>query len=157
MISGTQPAQIVFDRELLCQSLFDELMPLLAAHWKEVAVYQDILLNPDWEVYRKAEAGGSVRAYTVRRDGVLLGYSIYFLRSNPHYKQSLQAQQDVIFITPPARGRTGFNFIKWCDEQLAIDGVAVVYHHVKVAHNFGPMLERIGYKLVDLIYARRLD
>jgi hypothetical protein len=51
----------------------------------------------------------------------------------------------------------GGRFIKWCDEQLRAEGVAVVYHHIKAAHNFGPMLERFGYELVDLIYSRRLN
>jgi hypothetical protein len=41
--------------------------------------------------------------------------------------------------------------------RLALEGIQVVYHHVKAAHNFGKMLERMDYKLVDLIYAKRLD
>jgi hypothetical protein len=47
--------------------------------------------------------------------------------------------------------------IRYADMQLKEDGVQVVYHHSKVAHNIGPLLERMGYEAVDLIYAKRLD
>jgi hypothetical protein len=32
----------------------------------------------------------------------------------------------------------------------------VVFQHVKTAHDFGPLLERIGYTLVEKVYARRV-
>jgi N-acetylglutamate synthase-like GNAT family acetyltransferase len=51
----------------------------------------------------------------------------------------------------------GPDLIRYCDEQLRADGCQAVYHHVKAAHNFGPLLKRMGYELVDLIYAKRLD
>lgn len=145
-----------FQREAT-PKIFAELKPLLEKHWREVAHFQDIPLEPDWETYENLDNSGALRTYTVRTlDGVLVGYAIYFVRSNPHYKSSIQASQDILFMDPAYRGKGG-RFIKWCDEQLKADGVQAVYQHVKAKHNFGPLLERIGYQLVDLIYARRLD
>lgn len=69
---------------------------------------------------------------------------------------SKQAVQDVVFIHPEFRG-FGKKFFIYCDDVLKNQKVQVVYHHIKAAHNFGAMLESIGYKLVDLIYAKRLD
>lgn len=87
----------------------------------------------------------------------LVGYALFFVRSNPHYKSSVQAVQDVIYLAPGVRGGTGYKFIAWCDAQLAAEGVQAVYQHVKAAHDFGRLLERQGYELVDFIYAKRLD
>lgn len=146
-----------FQRELATYELISELLPLFFLHWKEIAHFPDIMLEPDTDAYLRAEATGNLRVFTARDDsGEAIGYAVFFLRQNPHYKSSLQASQDILFIKPDRRG-TGMRLIKWCDEQLALEGVQAVYHHVKQAHNFGPMLERIGYEPVEYIYTRRLD
>jgi len=148
---------LCYKREPLTREALSEAMPLLQAHWKEIAHYQDIPLDPDVAMYVAAEERGTVRAYSARNEcGQLIGYAVFFVKHNPHYQGSLQAVQDIIYLDPDARGR-GLQFINFCDEQLRAEGVQVVYHHVKAVHNFGKALERIGYELVDLIYARRLD
>lgn len=138
------------------RDIVEEIAPLLVLHYKEIAHYQDIPLEPALDKYLSIEDEGLLRVYTARKDGKLVGYSIYFIRHNLHYSSSKQALQDILFIHPEHRG-TGGKLIAWCDEQLRAEGVQAVYHHVKAAHNFGPLLERMGYKLIDLIYARRLD
>ena len=145
-----------FGRETLSTCL-EEAKPLLIEHWKEIAQYDDIPLDPDYERYYTLENNGLLRVFTARsEEGSIIGYAVFFVNTNAHYKQSLQAMQDIIFIHPNHRG-TGGRFILWCDEQLKAEGVQVVFHHIKAAHNFGPMLERFGYELIDLIYGKRLD
>lgn len=145
-----------FQRELV-HEIFHETKPLLEKHWKEIAHYQDIALDPDFDQYERLENSGALRTFTARtEDNSLVGYAVFFVRANIHYKSSIQAAQDVLFIDPNHRG-FGRDFIVWCDEELRKEGVQAVYHHVKAAHNFGPLLERLGYELVDLIYGRRID
>jgi GNAT superfamily N-acetyltransferase len=146
-----------FQKEQLSPELFAEMLPLLTAHYKEIAHYQDIPLEPDYSSYKHLSDSDCLRIFTARNDDKeLIGYCVYFVRENLHYKSSLQAVQDIVYVRPDCRG-VGARLIKWSDEQLKADKVQVVYQHVKSAHNFGPMLERMGYELVDLIYARRLD
>lgn len=146
-----------FQREPI-RNFIDDMFPLLEKHYQEIAHYHDIELNPDLEAYLANEEAGFLRTYTIRDHGKLVGYGVYFVRPNPHYKESLQAVQDVIYLDQPLRGNgEGMKFIAWCDEELKKDGVQVVYHHVKNKLNWGPALEKMGYKLMDLIYARRLD
>lgn len=148
----------VLAREPISHALFDEMMPLLERHWKEVAHYGDIPLEPDRAMYLTAEANGALRVFTVRNDrGRLVGYAFFFVRHNPHYLSSLQAVQDVIYVETESRGRTGSWFITACEDALRAEGVQAVYHHVKTAHNWGKLLERKGYEAVDVIYAKRLD
>ena len=137
--------------------IWDEILPMLHAHYEEVGHYKDIPLDPDKSVYLAMEEAGAIKVYTVREEGKLIGYAAYFIRKHPHHKDSLQASQDIIYVDPKHRGGVGKRLIKECDERLRELGVQVVYSHLKAKHNFGPMLERMGYELQDLIYSRRLD
>jgi len=146
-----------YSLEVATRELMSEMIPLFDIHYKQIAHYQDIPLNPDYDRYLMMQDAGMLRVFTARsEDDSLVGYSVFFINHNIHYKDSLQAVQDILFIHPNHRGAGG-RLIKWCDEALAEEGVQAVYHHVKAAHNFGPLLERMGYELVDYIYARRLD
>lgn len=148
-----------FQREEVTDQTIDLFMPLFQAHYKEIAHYQDIPLDPDREAYLLAAKNNALRLYTVRSENeVLEGYAVFFVRHNPHYRSSLQASQDILYLNPQLRGgMNGYKFIKWCDEELRREGVQVVYQHVKKSHNFSPVLERMGYELIDYIYGRRLN
>lgn len=158
-------ARVRFHREPLTQSLWDEALPLLFAHWKEVAHYQDIELTPDIETYTRLEANGVIRVFTARaprydvppddRSGLLVGYALFIVTPHLHYRQVVQAQNDVIYIQPDQRGTMPLRFIDFCTESLFADGVDLVCHHPKVAHNFGPILERQGFSPMDVLYVKR--
>lgn len=148
-----------FQLEPATVAFIDEAIPLFVLHYQQIAHYQDIKLAPDYEKYLGMQQAGILRIYTAREeDGELIGYGIFLVSPNANYKASIQAQQALLFIHPDRRG-FGRQFIAWCDEQLKTEGVQVVYHHVKVKPelNFGPLLERMGYTLVDQIYGKRLD
>lgn len=137
--------------------VYSEMKPLLEKHYLEIAHYQDIPLNVAESQYRQLQDMGVLKTFTARdEENALVGYALFFVKHNMHYYTSLQAVQDVLYIDKDRRG-FGVKFIQWCDEQLRLAGVQAVYHHVKEKHNFGKLLNRIGYDLVDLIYAKRLD
>ncbi len=145
-----------YQREKCTKELFDEVYPLLEKHYEEITHYKDIPLDPNVQAYLKLEEIGTLRVYTVREEGEIVGYASFLVSRNIHYKTCLQALQDIIYIDPSKRG-FGAKFIIWCDMQLKKEGVQIVYHHIKKKHNFGPLLERMGYELIDLIYGRRLN
>jgi GNAT superfamily N-acetyltransferase len=149
---------VTFQRETP-GGLWGEIAPLLRAHWREIAHYQDIPLEVNQGGYEQVEAAGKLRAYTARSgDGALIGYAVYIVGPNLHYSSSIQAKQDVLFVLPERRKSTvGLRLIKFADDQLRAEGVQVVYQHSKVAHDIGPVMLRCGYELVEHIYARRLD
>lgn len=132
-----------------------DLRPLLQAHWREVAHYQDIPLNPDFDFYRTSP---NLRCVTVRDDGELTGYAIFGVGRNKHYMDSLQSVQDVFFVHPQHRGFAGKRLIRASDAMLRAEGVQVSYHHVKEAHPvLGALLRSEGYEPVETIWAKRLD
>lgn len=157
VVAEVHTAQAVFASESVA-TVIREIGPLIQQHWQEIAQYPDIALSPDFDQYHFLDSCGQLRIFTARVDGELIGYAIYLLAPALHYSKSLQAKQDVLFLLPEHRKSfTGMRLIAYADESLRKDGVQVVYHHVKAAHNFGPLLERMGYELSDLIYSRRLD
>lgn len=140
------------------EAVLEEIKPLLVKHWEEVSFYKDIALDPDYESYLKMDKLGVLRVYTARdEDNILMGYAVFFVRANPHYRQSLQAVQDIIFIDPEKRG-FGVKFILWTEKQLAAEGIAVVFQHLKVStpHTI-ELFKRLSYEPIDLIMGKRLD
>lgn len=139
------------------KDLINDIKPLIERHWKEIAHYDDIPLDPDYEKYIELDELGVLRCFTAR-SSELVGYIFYLVHYNPHYKSSLQAVQDILYVTPSSRGAfLGIKILRFANNELRNEGVQVEYQHIKAKHNFGPMLEREGYELVDLVYAKRLD
>lgn len=155
---GFPAARTTFARELI-SSLWSELTPLLVAHYREIAVWQDIDLKPNFPFYEKLEELGKFRFYTARLDGALIGYAGFFVQHSHHYMDSLQAQQDIVFVHPDHRGSLiGFHMLRYAEADLKAFGVQAVMHHVKLAHPaLGTLLEHMGYYATERIYAKRLD
>lgn len=149
-------APVRFAREAIA-SVFDEIQPLLQEHWREIAQFPDIALDPDFDQYRVAEGKGHLRIFTARTQDELVGYAIYFLAPALHYRRTLIAMQDILYLrTDHRRGLAGWRLIGFADRQLRADGVQIVYQRVKAAHNYSAVLERLGYELAELTYSHRL-
>jgi hypothetical protein len=148
-----------FQQEPLTPAFWHEVQPLLSAHWVEIATHPDITLDPIREKYESLQASDLLRIYTARdRNGNLIGYAVYIVGPHLHYRDSLCASQDVLFVAKHARhGSMGTRLITYADNALWADGVQNVFQHVKVDHDFGRLLERLGYTQVEKIYAKRLD
>lgn len=148
---------ITYQREPVA-GLWPEIEPLLIEHWREIAHYDDIELDVDKATYEQLDALGLLRVFTARVDGRLIGYAVYAVRRSLHYRKSLQALQDVLFLLPEYRGKAhGAGLIVFADQELQNEGVQVVYHHVKHKFDFGPLLASIGYESIEAVWGRRLD
>lgn len=89
--------------ENLTQRL-EELKPLLPHHHKEIAIYQDRMpLDPDYGAYLAADARGELCFVTARKDGELVGYALFFVKPHLHYRRTLTATMDLIYLWPDHR------------------------------------------------------
>ena len=147
--------QLVFQREEVTHSLFNEALPLLKEHYREIARFKEVPLDVDIDQYVACEKAGILKCYTARGEGELIGYSNYIIRAHPHFKSSIQAISDILYISPSHRG-FGKQFLLWCEQQLRDCGVQYVYQAVTPECDFGHLLERINYSRVDSTYAKRL-
>lgn len=148
-----------FRIESVSDALWDELLPLLDAHYREVAHFKDIPLAPIRHQYEKIEELGLLKIFTARTtNGTLIGYAAFFVTPHMHYGSSVWANMDVLFLEPSKRGRgIAEALFEYAEGLLKTFGVQVVSQHMKAAHSYGRMLERRGYELMDLIYVKRLD
>lgn len=153
--SANDHVLVSFKRENV-KRIWDDLLPLLDKHYEELAPYKDVPLDPDKDFYLKADEMGMLRVYTAREAGALVGYAVYGVRRDVHYKSLKKAEQDLLFVAPERRGRFGIRFIRWCEEQLRAEGVNLIMCHAKIHVDFGVVFEKMGYAPVDTIYYRRM-
>jgi len=145
---------VQFAAERLTHDLWAEAWPLLKQHWHEIAHFKDIPLEPDLAKYDAAHANGAVRVFTARADGTLVGYALFFVGPNPHYRSSVQAVEDVLYVDPAHRGFMPIRFVRFIVRALSTES-EVVYMHLKAAKDWGKILHRMGFEHVDQIYALR--
>lgn len=152
------PVETTFAVEPFSLDLVQELLPLFVDHYHEIATYQDIELKPRWERYEALHKNGLLRVHVARRVKTPIAYSAWILDKHLHYSDSFQAFNDVIFLQKEDRGKfLGYKFIRWSLGQLKLDKVQSVALHIKTAHNWGPMAERLGFAAEEIIYRMRLD
>lgn len=142
----------------------DEIKPILRnEHWEEVGHYDDIPIDMEWDKYFLLQDKGVLRCFTIRssvneefKDTVIQGYAFFFVDKHLHYKNTIVASQDILFVRKTSRG-IGRKFLAWCDEQLKSEGVVTVTHHAKPWFEYGTLFEKLGYEKAETIWARRLD
>jgi hypothetical protein len=145
--------------------VIDDIKPLLVEHWRELATYQDIRLDPEYEFYRKSDELGLLHIYTVREQylgqnhGDLIGYSIFFVRpSHHHYAGASWAMNDIVWIRSDRRQvGLGRQFVSYWDADLKKRGVDVVNVRAKVAQPaLAFLLKDCGYEVIEAGYEKRL-
>lgn len=173
MDGGNPDLKVRYQRETFA-SVFEEAIPLLHSHYREIAHFHDIPLSPDVEFYSRVEASDRLWLFTARapsliqRDdptkllgvgpGRLIGYSCFFVGPNPHYSSSKQAVNDVIYVDPSYRlGRVGIKLVDYAEDMLSREGVQVISYHVKLAHPaLAAILVRKGYGAIETQHAKRI-
>ena len=148
---------ITFQREKCTDEFIRECSPLWAKHQDEFRSYEGMELGPDISIFKAGEAGGILRIFSVRKRGFLVGYNVFIVAMDPHFKGDKIANQDLIFIERDERkGMLGYRFMKWCDQQLKDEGVKFIFQRLNVQRNHGAILLRMGYEPIDMVYRRRI-
>lgn len=129
---------------------------LFEKHYNEISHFKNIPLSIHEDAYLALDKSDGFKVFTARKNGTLIGYNVYFIHNSLHYKESIQAVQDAVFIDPDHRG-FGKDFLLYCENELKNIGVHVIYNHIKASYNIGPMLEKLGYELVDLVYGKQIN
>lgn len=143
----TKPmAKIGFAKELVTAELIAELKPLLIKHYKEISYLDQVPLNPDFDVYRTIEQNGFLRIFTARDVDQLIGYNMMIVNKHPHYKDSIIAIQDLLFLAPYFRGcGLGEEFLAYVDDELKMEGVKYILRIVTNKNDYSQLLGWQGY------------
>ena len=136
--------------------ILEELNPLLEAHYKEVAVYQDkIEYAPDWERYESLEKGDVLKVATVRDNGVLVGYYLTMVVPNLHYSKDLYGVNDIVLIKPEYRNaKVGMGLFLFVEEWMKDLGVSVMSMHMKTFLPFDKLCEGLDWDYTERLYLK---
>ena len=131
---------------------------LLELHWENVALNKDkIKLNPDWEIYSVLYDSGSLKIFTAREGALLVGYFVLVVAPNPHYKDHLFANNDILFLHPNYRkGLVGAKLIKFAEGHLRRMGVSVMVINTKVHKPFDKLLKWLRFNHIENVYSKYL-
>jgi len=146
-----------YQQEFLTQVEVD-IKYLIELHWSEIALNQDnIKLNPDWDAYKNLEEQGKLKIFTVRDEGVLVGYFVVIVGNSIHYKDHVFANNDIVYLRKDFRkGFAGIRLIKFAESCLKEDGVSVLVINTKIHQPFDKVLERLKFKPIERVYSKYL-
>lgn len=137
---------------------FDEVLIMLEAHYNELSVTKGFKLNPDYEVYKQADKAGNVRVIICRDNGFIIGYIIYFIGLNLHYKDCLLATEDIYYLKPEYRkGLTGIKMFKFAEKYLKTLGVNMIKYSTKVHVDNSKLFEYLDCKLIEKVFIKNLE
>ena len=141
-----------------------ELQPLLEAHWKELALFQDeVPLAVNWPWYYSLQANNQLLFVTARSsNGSLLGYYIALVTPCPHYFTTPKALHDVMRVSPEARGAgIGLKLMLFVEQELRAGGIKLWYHGRKAVTETAPAMDKLvaklGFRPADLMFAKLID
>jgi hypothetical protein len=149
---------ITIQQEILFD-IFDEMQELTRLHYEEIALHKEAIpLDPMWEEYATLERIGRLVIFTARDEGKLIGYGFFFINQHMHYARTKIAINDVLFLHPDYRKGTmaGIRLIRFCEQQLAQMAVDKITWHIKVKHDWGAILDRMGYADEDIVKGKML-
>jgi GNAT superfamily N-acetyltransferase len=136
---------------------YEELYPLFEEHYHEIAMYQDkIELDVDYDRYKLFEDLESLFTVIARDDNDnIIGYSVYIINTHLHYKSTLVAVNDIIFLDPAYRkGGLGKQMVDFCDAELKKRGVHLITLHMKTFAAFEELAVASGYDKAEYIYTK---
>ena len=138
--------------------VINEAEPLLAEHWREIAVHQDVPLKPSYVFYRKMDKMGALKIFTARRGGRLIGYAVFVVRPRHGHYEYVWAINDIVWIKPEHRRLgVGAALLAFWEAELARLGVEFVNVSSKVAHPaLHALLEKCGYSTIEIGHQKRL-
>jgi hypothetical protein len=130
---------------------------LLNLHWDEVAKNKALMqLRPDWHKYQTIEANGKLRTLYALEGDTVVGYSCNILDYHLHYSGLKVCSNDVLFVTPAARGSVGIRLIQETERIAKRDGAELMLWHAKEGSVLDMLLSRKGYPVQDIIRSKVL-
>lgn len=137
----------------------DDIKPLFHDHWLEIAGNKDTIpLDPDFDRYQILEDQEMLRIFTVRDEGKLVGYFISFIAPNLHYKTTIYALNDVLYVDPDYRaGTVAYRMFNGAMKDLKDNcNVDMLVIHMKVKFEFRKLLKSLGFTRVEENWERLL-
>ena len=137
---------------------FDRIIKLFDEHYKELSVTQELKLNPDYDVYFNADKKNLVKVVLCEDDSELVGYIVFFVGPNLHYKDCLLATEDIYYLKPEYRkGRIGIKMFKFAEEYLKSIGINMIRYSTKTHLDNSRLFEYLGCNFIEKVFIKRIQ
>lgn len=114
-------------------------------------------LDMDWDFYISLERKGLLLLFTVREKAELVGFAMYVMSPHPHHKGLISAMCDIIATRLGKRNKgIGTTLIEAAEAYFRQAEVDMVVHGFRTCYNVSPLFERLGYKMIEQQYMKRL-
>lgn len=136
---------------------FAEVSSYFAQHYQELSATKDLVLNPDYEVYKNADKKGALRVYLCYHDELIIGYIVFFISPNLHYKDCLLATEDIYYLAPEYRkGTIGIKLFKFAEKHLKSLGVNMIRYSTKTHMDNSALFEYLDCKFIEKVFVKRI-
>ena len=144
------------------RDIWFELLALIGRHYQETeATYLSDPYDPNIMQYQAMEDAGQTAIFTMRHEGILVGYLMFNVYRGLHSREMLQAREFAWYIAPEYRGKKlAPQCLTYAEKVLSALGCTLVGMSSKAfvgGADVGPFLERCGYQPVAVYYVKKLE
>lgn len=131
---------------------------MLERHWVELADHKDLMvLDPDYEKYRRMVERDALVIITAREDEKLIGYVVIICDTHLHYKTLKVALEDIHYVDPAYRRHGIFTgMLIEAERVLSERGIKIALFRVKPKSDHGALFEGQGYAPLETVWGKRL-
>jgi GNAT superfamily N-acetyltransferase len=128
----------------------EQMITVVQATWDEVDQRNELMqLDPDYEIYKRAQEEDVWFFYTATYKGTTSFYS-FFIQPSLHVKGTKQLIPDVIYVDPKHRGEGVADILLLAAENKAKEeGVKMISMTLKEFDKHNSLVERLGYTLYE--------
>lgn len=158
VVAHTGATQQVVVRLSTIEELLARGGALFEAHYREICRIQDIArLRPDWGRLKQLERTRSLLVLGAWAGVNLVGYSVTIISQHLHYADLTCGHVDVVFVAAEhRRNGVGLELIRHTERLAAGRGVQLLTMHAKPETALEAVLPRIGYRVEEITFSRRL-
>lgn len=138
--------------------LDDHGRQLLKRHHAEIALDQEeVDYAPDWARYEVLDKLGQLSITTLRSQGIIVGYCVMHVMPELHYKTTLTATMDIMWVAPEYRENMGgLRLMRAVEAELRRRGVKRVYMGSKLHKDISKIFKAMGYVPIELWFSKIL-
>lgn len=137
---------------------FDRITKLFDEHYNEVEILKDLQLNPDYYIYFEADKKNLVKVVLCEDNNELIGYIVFFVGPNLHYKDCLLATEDIYYLKPEYRkGRTGIKMFQFAEKYLKSIGINMIKYSTKTHLDNSRLFDYLECKFIEKVFIKRIQ
>jgi hypothetical protein len=139
------------------KEVFNEVSQMFEKHYEELSATKGFKLNPDYDIYWEADKRNTLKTIVALKNDEIIGYIVYFVGINLHYKDCLLATEDIYYLKPEYRkGLIGPRMFVFAEKYLKSIGVNMIRYSTKTHLDNSRLFEFLGCNFVEKVYTKEL-